>query len=216
MRQQRRIIGCLVATTVVLAGIALRATADATTDATAKSAGREIPLAAGAKATTRTVTLLTGDRVTIESGSNRVSIVPGAGRAHVTFTTQRVPGQVRVIPSDAATLLGAGRLDPRLFDVTTLLEYGYDDRGRAQLPLILTARDGDGSGRAKARAVRAGAAVAREIPHVRAVAVGQDRRRATTMWQALTTGGSGSRTLPADIDKIYLDGRRKPALDSST
>ena len=82
----------------------------------------------------RPVTLLTGDRVTVLA-DGAFSVEHGPGRDGMTFQTRRVGGHLSVIPADATELLAAGRLDPRLFDVTTLLAFGYDDR-RADLPLF--------------------------------------------------------------------------------
>lgn len=80
----------------------------------------------------RTVTLVTGDKVTV-TGPTSAIVEPGEGREKVTFLTDEARGRLRVLPGDAAVLVRAGRLDPRLFDVTGLLELGYDD-GRKELP----------------------------------------------------------------------------------
>src|SRR5262249_59657950 len=87
----------------------------------------------------RTVTLITGDRVTV-ADDGRMSISAAKGRDGVRFMTTRVGGHLRVIPSDALALLRADRLDGRLFDVTTLLDFGYDRR--TALPLIVTNKGG--------------------------------------------------------------------------
>ncbi|MFD5828333.1 S8 family serine peptidase [Lentzea sp. NPDC060358] len=89
------------------------------------------------------VTLLTGDRVLLGPGQQVVAIRPGEGRGGMDFRTHRGPdGHTVVIPEDAFGPLAAGRLDRRLFDVTTLLEFGYRDR----MPLIVA-----GNGRIGAR-----------------------------------------------------------------
>ena len=44
---------------------------------------------------------------------------------------------MHVIPADAVALLAKGKLDPRLFDVTELVEDGYDDASTDRLPLIV-------------------------------------------------------------------------------
>ena len=86
------------------------------------------------------ITLITGDRLSVATdGSNRVAVRPAKGREKVGFVRRSVAGHLSVIPADALRLVDLGRLDGRLFDVTTLLEYGYDDAGRADLPLIVTA-----------------------------------------------------------------------------
>jgi hypothetical protein len=64
--------------------------------------------------------------------------MPAKGREGISFRTYEVAGRHYVVPADAATVLSAGRLDRRLFDVTTLLKFGYDDEHRGDLPLITT------------------------------------------------------------------------------
>ncbi|WP_230686321.1 S8 family serine peptidase [Catellatospora vulcania] len=155
---------------------------------------------------------MTGDRVTVGDGA-AVSVEPAQGRAHVTFATSRSRGRLRVIPSDAMALLASGRLDPRLFDVTALLEYGYDTR-RGELPLIVTA-DGTGAAqtRSAAAAVPTGGRVRRELPRLGMLSVTQDRSRAAAFWRELT--GQRGQAMKRPIGKVWLDGLLKPALDVS-
>jgi subtilisin family serine protease len=75
----------------------------------------------------RTVTLITGDRVTV-ADDGRMSISRAKGQDGIRFLTARVGGHLRVIPSDALPLLRADRLDGRLFDVKSLLDFGYTRR----------------------------------------------------------------------------------------
>ncbi|MFI6179807.1 S8 family serine peptidase [Nonomuraea sp. NPDC051191] len=83
------------------------------------------------------------------------------------------------MPSDAMPLLNAGRLDARLFDVTTLLEYGYDDR-RRDLPLVVT-------GAAQPR-TPAGASNGTALAAVGGFAVREERAHASRFWKDLTGG----------------------------
>ncbi|MDR7321605.1 MULTISPECIES: S8 family peptidase [Catenuloplanes] len=126
---------------------------------------------------------------------NSVEVRRGPGREHVRFATTRHDGHVSVVPSDAAPLLGAGRVDPRLFDVTTLIEFGYDDR-RAGLPLIV--RGGTGTARATGA-----------LPDGLS-AVEADRTGET--WKSLTGAAAARR---AGHPEIWLDGIRKPTLTTS-
>jgi len=79
------------------------------------------------------VTLLTGDKVTVGyPGGTHPGIIftPGRGRAGVPFhiSTGPAPGghtDISVVPADAGGLVGQGRLDPRLFDVSLLARDGY-------------------------------------------------------------------------------------------
>jgi subtilisin family serine protease len=83
------------------------------------------------------VTLVTGDKVLLGHDRQVVAIQPGEGRQKMVFKTARTAdGHQMVVPEDAFEPLAAGRLDRRLFDVTTLLEFGYRDR----MPLIVDGR----------------------------------------------------------------------------
>ncbi|WP_146104230.1 S8 family serine peptidase [Nonomuraea solani] len=161
----------------------------------------------------RTVTLISGDRVTV-AGEPGAVIEAGEGRKGVTFLTDASGGRLRVVPSDAVPLLQAGRLDSRLFDVTTLLEYGYDDR-RKDLPLVVT-------GAAQPRTL-AGASKGTALPAVGGFAVRQERANAPRFWKDLTggpeeaaAGGAGFlRGASGGKAKVWLDGLRKVSLDIS-
>jgi hypothetical protein len=66
-----------------------------------------------------TVTLVTGDRVTMHtlpSGRFALSLRRPAGREHIRMFQRHTAEGVSVIPADAAPLLTGGRLDPRLFN----------------------------------------------------------------------------------------------------
>src|SRR5579859_2426482 len=154
----KAILGLGVAAATVVLGIG-PANASATTQAPSVSAP---PAAQPAGGPPRTITLITGDRLTVAAG-NQVAIQRGPGRGSVTFLSRTVRGHLQVIPGDALPLLAAGKLDPRLFDVTTLLQFGYDDR-RANLPLIVT-YDGGAAGRTAARAML-GTTAGRDLPAV--------------------------------------------------
>src|SRR5688500_10796491 len=85
----------------------------------------EIAPRAATTARPHVVTLITGDRLTL-AGDGQVGIEPGPGRERIPFVMSRHRGHISVIPADALPYLRAGRLDPRLFDVTTLVASGYD------------------------------------------------------------------------------------------
>ncbi|HEY0451942.1 S8 family peptidase [Actinophytocola sp.] len=162
--------------------------------------------AAAARGTTaNTITLVTGDRVTVQHGEAR-SVRPGEGRDGMAFSAFRAQGHAYVVPADARELVAAGKLDRRLFDITTLLEYGYDDARRDTTPLIVT----HPAGRRAPRV--ADAAVTRDLPSVNGIAVAAAKSSAA--WEALTDGTS-TRTTAGGVSKIWLDGKRKSTLDHS-
>ena len=152
---------------------------------------------------TTTITLITGDQVTMRDG-NAVSVRPAKGREKVTFSRFRAGGHFYVLPNDARMLVSSGRLDERLFDLTTLTEFGYDDAHRDSVPLIVTHPAGQQSPRV--------AGVSRELPSINGVAMSADKSGAA--WETLTDG-TATRTTAAGVAKVWLDGKRKSTLDHS-
>jgi subtilisin family serine protease len=137
-----------------------------------------------------TLTLVTGDQVTLIDDVVR-AVTPAPSRKEMSFSVQTVDDHSYVIPTDAMRLVNSGRVDRRLFDVTTLLKFGYHDR----MPLIVT-------GDTPPMAARSG----RDLPAINGVAVEADP--AGALWNELTTSRGTS--------KIWLDGKRKSLLDRST
>ncbi|MEV1330444.1 S8 family serine peptidase [Micromonospora costi] len=156
----------------------------------------------------RTVTLVTGDTVHVSTvnGQTAVDVVPGKGRERIPFITHSAGEDVRVIPADAVGLLNRGKLDSRLFDISTLVDFGYDD-SRATLPLIVDHG-------AAAPTGLTGARTTRDLSGLSAVE--ESRADAVSFWNTVTSTGSGSeRRLRPGFDKIWLDGLRQPTLDVS-
>ncbi|MGC4762179.1 S8 family serine peptidase [Micromonospora sp. DT46] len=155
-----------------------------------------------------TVTLLTGDRVTV-SGT-KASVRPAPGREDVRFLTRRERGHVSVVPEDAVAPIRDGRIDRRLFDVTELVAAGYDDARRDDLPLLITGS----AGAARRSAVPAGVTVTRELPAAGGLAATASKRRAAEVWAAVTAAGARVGAA-GGADRIWLDGRRQLTLDRS-
>ncbi|MBP2336589.1 subtilisin family serine protease [Saccharothrix coeruleofusca] len=153
------------------------------------------PVAAERAAEPVPVTLITGDRVVLK-GERVLSITPGPGREGVFFHHFQDAGREHVVPSDALPAMDTGKLDRRLFDITGLVEAGYDDAHRDTVPLLVT-----GGGATHLRGTRS-------LTAVDAVA-GQ---------VAKTDAATAFRALMADpgVDEILLDGVRQLALDRST
>ncbi|SCL37027.1 Subtilase family protein [Micromonospora pallida] len=138
---------------------------------------------------TRRLTLFTGDRVTVRG--KEVTVAPREGVHFVRLQRDRAD---YVIPSDAIPLLKADRLDERLFNVTALLEFGFDEL--SYLPLVVS----------DATAVR-GLATGPELEAVDGFATRVPRTDLAKTWQ--TTKSSLTR------GKIWADGVRKSSLDTS-
>ncbi|MEU0534445.1 S8 family serine peptidase [Amycolatopsis tolypomycina] len=166
-----------------------------------------IAAAAPARPAGKTVTLVTGDRVTL-TGRDDVRVRPAPGREHVGFE-QRIDenGHSVVVPRDVAALVAGGQLDPRLFDISALVEAGYHDEARRDLPLVVTHAG---------RGLRAGlAAVAggRELPSVGATAIRPAKDAMSAVWTALDAGGQT--TLSPGVQRVALDGPVHVDLDHS-
>ena len=154
----------------------------------------------GAALRARTVTLITGDRATLRG--NAISVRPARGREAMVFEHYKLAGHHYVIPADATGLVNRGRLDRRLFDVTGLLELGYGDGVRGDLPLIAVHQPQALS------ALQAGKArVTRRLPSVGMSALRTGKKDAAEFW---TTAAKAP-----GVASIWLDGRRKLELDGS-
>ncbi|MFD0594479.1 S8 family serine peptidase [Catellatospora coxensis] len=157
-------------------------------------------------------TLVTGDRVT-RHPDGRLDIERGPGRAGMRFVSSREGGRQYVIPADAMPLLRDGRLDRRLFDLTTLGEYGYDDRA-AELPLLVSYPQHTAA-QAKSAVAGADARVRADLPAAQALAVRAGLDERANLWSSLTRGTASRRTLATGITGIRLDGKRRISLDRS-
>src|SRR5215218_5330486 len=74
------------------------------------------------------VTLVTGDVVTVTTlaDGTQTADVDRPDSAIGGVRMQETGGHLYVIPDEAVGLVGADEVDPRLFDVTALIDMGYD------------------------------------------------------------------------------------------
>lgn len=96
-------------------------------------------LSTSGEPSTASVTLITGDRVTLTrhaDGRRSAAITPGAGREGVGFERVTEGDRLYVIPADVAGLV-PDRIDRALFDVSGLVTAGYDDAQRDTVPVIV-------------------------------------------------------------------------------
>lgn len=184
------------------------------------------------KATTTIVrlTLVTGDRVELRTtnGHQDATVLPRPGE-HPAVLVQRRGGHVHVIPAQVRALLAAGKLDPRLFDVTQLAADGFTSDRR--LPLLVAAPGGLGAtsaaapataaAPAKPPAAPAGSTARRTLPRLGMTAV--EVTDPDRFWAAASGEGTAPATraaapdddLAAGIGKLWLDGRVHASLDRS-
>ncbi|WP_405113934.1 S8 family serine peptidase [Micromonospora sp. NBC_01405] len=172
----------------------------------------------GSAQTTKQVTLLTGDVVTVTSGANQPTAVAVNGHegtnGRITVTT--VGKDVYVLPKEAQSLITAGRLDRRLFNVTGLIEQGYDDARTGSIPLIVRYR---GNGVAARAAAPSGGQVLRSLTSINGAAMAADKKQVEAFWEAIDDDGPQAGTartqLAGGIDRVWLDAKAKALLDVS-
>ncbi|WP_030337553.1 S8 family serine peptidase [Micromonospora parva] len=210
MHQTRRLAAVGLVLTLALSAPA-PASATAAAPASPGGTGQTTPGGPTANRST-TVTLITGDRVTVTASG--AAVRPGAGRESVQFLVRRERGRLSVTPTDALPLLRSGRVDRRLFDVTGLVEAGYDDAHRDTLPLLVT-YGATGAAR-RAPAALPGTRQTRDLPVIRGAALASDKSSLGAVWETVTTGPAGARLDAAGgVERIWLDGRRRVTLDHS-
>ncbi len=164
-----------------------------------------------------TVTLITGDRVTVTQSDGHprlVGIERGEGREGVGFLQQIENDRLYVIPTDVADLV-PDRLDRAMFDVAGLAEAGYDESHQGTVPVIV--QTVTASGEATTQGARAassepdwaglGIEPERKLESVGAVAADLDRAAATDLLAALQEPRANARTAadaPSAL-KVWLD-----------
>jgi subtilisin family serine protease len=165
------------------------------------------------------VTLVTGDVVTVRTlaDGKQTADVRRPADAVGGVRLQERQGDLYVIPDEAVGLLGTDKLDPRLFDVTDLIDMGYDDTGTAQVPMIATFT------RAATRSIAVphapeGSTVVRRLPAIRSAALTAPKRDVRSFWDAVTPTfdpSDATPTLRAGLSKLWLDGRVQTSLHES-
>ncbi|WP_330319633.1 S8 family peptidase [Streptomyces clavifer] len=202
-------------TTCLTAGSASAGTSRTGADGTG-SGGESGTTAPRGESARTVVTLISGDRVHVDARGQVTRVQPGEGREHIAMSVQRVGADTYVLPSDAHLLVGQGTVDRRLFNVTGLLRAEYDDAHRATVPLIVSYTKRKAT--AKTAIAAADIRVRRSLPSLAGEALTAPKSDSAGVWDALTTAdrrGDGARTTVPGIDRVWLDGRRKVALDRS-
>ncbi|WP_405860780.1 S8 family serine peptidase [Streptomyces sp. NBC_00090] len=205
-RRRRQLISAATAVPLLAAGFAAA-------QAPAQAAPNK-PTVSAKPSATHKVTLVTGDVVTVTTTADgkRIADVDRPDSAVGGVKLQEVKGDLFVIPDEAVPLLGADRLDRRLFNVTDLIEMGYDDAKSATVPLIATYTESKSRAAAEPTAPR-GSRLTRVLKGIRGAALTTEKRQTRTFWT--TVAPQGSPSLSAGVAKLWLDGRVKASLKES-
>ncbi|MEV7519906.1 S8 family serine peptidase [Streptomyces sp. NPDC091371] len=160
------------------------------------------------------LTLITGDRVTVDAGGRPVGFQPAPGREKTPVAVERDGDRTSLVPADAQHLIDTGRLDPRLFDITELSRPEYREARGGRLKLILGYEPGAAPAATSALRAAAGLRVDRTYALLGAEAVSAGPDGSAAVWTALT--GDRARGVAPGIATVWLDGVRTASLDKST
>lgn len=155
----------------------------------------------------RPVTLPTGDRVLVAPDRSQGIVRPAPGRERISFVTRYDGGELSVIPEDALGLVTAGRLDPRLFNVTILLDSGYADSASGDLPMLVVYEQGRAALAGRGTLTSAGGRIAADLSGLGGVALRQPKRELPRFWAATAAPLATRNARGGGIKKIWLDGK---------
>jgi subtilisin family serine protease len=171
---------------------------------------------------THTVTLVTGEVVMLDryaNGLQAATVAPSPDGAAVEVTTITVGNEVYVIPAAAQPYLDADELDRELFNITKLVEYGYDDDHGSDIPLIATYTGTESQvDKALAQAAPAGSKKDKVLDSANGVALKANKSKAATFWEAVDDDSVTETSTPkleGGMKKIWLDKQVSVALDKS-
>ncbi|WP_327113073.1 S8 family serine peptidase [Streptomyces sp. NBC_01341] len=194
---------------VLLSGAVLPAAGSATAAPQPSTAGARH----GSEVRDHDVTLITGDVVHFADGAGNQDTVtvdrPDGARGGV--HVQQAGKDIYVIPDEASSLLAAGKLDRRLFNVSALIAMGYDDQHSAGIPLIATYPPD------KARSLPAapdGSSTVRRLDSIDGAALKADKDEARAFWSDISRTEK-SRSLDSGIARLWLDGKVEATLKDS-
>ncbi len=164
---------------------------------------------------THTVTLITGDKVTVTTvaGGKQIADVERPATATGGVRILESGGDLMVLPDEALALLAADKLDRRLFNVTDLIEMGYDDAKSSGVPLIATYEPVAAKARGAKPSAPRGSKLVRELAAVSGAALRAEKTQAREFWTGVAP--AAGTTLGNGVRKIWLDGKVKPSLKES-
>lgn len=161
-----------------------------------------------------TVTLITGDTVTANvttDGVRNPQVRDAEGRL-TGYLEHREGGDTFVYPHDALPYVASGLLDKDLFNISELVEFGYDDAHSERLPLIVTYTSAAAGQRGTSMK---GATDVRPLDSIQGAAVSANRDGSffSSLTAKLTANGARAKS---SIAKVWLDGKAKGDLAEST
>ncbi|MCL6666900.1 S8 family peptidase [Streptomyces panaciradicis] len=154
------------------------------------------------------ITLITGDRVLVDSKGRVVGLERAKGREHIPVQIRKEAGHTLVVPADAVRLVAAGKVDQRLFDIT---ELGKSATRKSQARGLKVIVGYQGAATAAKAGVRDAGTLRRTLKSLNADAVQTPQKQTPELWDAVTDGGKAA----SGIAHVWLDGTRRASLDKS-
>ncbi|WP_437075293.1 S8 family peptidase [Streptomyces sp. enrichment culture] len=191
-----------------VAGAAAVALAAGLTSPASAEAEPQLHSAAAKLTSHHRITLITGDRVTVDAKGRVIGLQRAEGREHIPVAVRKFDGHTLVIPADAARLVAAGKLDQRLFDITELNKAATRKSQKKGLKVIVGYK---GAATAAKADVRDAGTLRRTLNTLNADAVQTSESEAPELWDAVTNGDKTA----AGIAHVWLDGVRRVTLDTS-
>ncbi|MFD0560159.1 S8 family serine peptidase [Stackebrandtia endophytica] len=153
------------------------------------------------------VTLITGDQVVFQPDNPGYTpqVLAADGREDIVFRVNRDSAGLHVVPADAEPLLDNGTLDPRLFNVSALVEMGYDDATRPDVPLIVRT--------STPATLDTWAAADVNLTSLGLSTANPEKSTATDFWSTVVSPDPS--TLDSGVREIWLDGKRRLLLQDS-
>lgn len=221
-RSNKKIINVLaagLATTALLATstgntFAYEENTNKTKDIQAKETEKHNPVVASHQ-----VTLVTGEVVTVDryaDGMQGATVEPASDGTPVDITTMNVGGDLYVIPAQAQAYLATNTLDRELFNVTKLIEYGYDDANRPDIPLIATYQGSQEM--ADSMKVPTGSEKEMTLDSIHGASLKESKSKSAKFWEAVDDDSAKAATAPKlaeGINKLWLDKPVHVTLDKS-
>jgi subtilisin family serine protease len=168
---------------------------------------------AATASTKHSVTLVTGDVVTVTTlaDGQQIADVDRPDSAVGGIQMQEMGGDLYILPDEAMALIAAEKLDQRLFNVTDLIEMGYDDASSDELPLIATYTPS--KARAADPVAPRGSELVTELESVDGAALETDKDRARAFWNSVAHADGSS--FRGGVAELWLDGRVEASLKES-
>lgn len=168
-----------------------------------------------------TITLITGDVVkvsTLQNGKQIINVEP-ADKNGEGVRVMTIKDETFVFPNSAMPFMAAGKMDEDLFNITKLIEYGYDDKNQASVPVIVEYKETKSKTFSAAPAPK-GSKKVRDLESINGAALSAEKKQAESFWKDVTVQSEkkDSEKTPQfeyGVDKIWLDGRVEAALDQS-